>query len=473
MSSPPETAPPTIAQDSVDPLGDTMTSFLLSRKRETPGIDFKLILDTRRGGNFVKAIKDFFAFTNSGGGYILLGFAELPSGRYDPVGLPNDYHIDQAELQERFNAFSPEPLYVGYREEEKEINGTTRKFAVIYFPPAPHLLVPTKDVAFVDERGNERIAAKKGKVYIRRGTQSITASGEEERQAQERLREAHYQVSLISGKPEVVDEELYSDLFEILQLPGQVYQAIVGAPWSRAHSPDLSAYVIRGQELYSFDNPASSNVAEYLVRNETKSWDRDTFRASEEGARTVTELVKWELVGHASSLGLAYDTKRGRLFYPLEDGHDSRIVQWRSLARTAKRKVASKRYSSTLHREVFFHLAVTPGLCTVAGMNCLRLRPGFLFTSDGINPIYGQEQGRQLTAIENSVSNFNLGYLRGVLFWAGQLSQDAAVMTVRPDFVVSSDPVRTVVPLGLRADSVGISKVTSDEALPPGVELEE
>jgi hypothetical protein len=88
------------------PLDDVVVDFLLSQRRETAELDFKLTLDIRKGSDFAKIAKDIFAMSNYGGGYLIFGFKELKSGRFDPVGLPKDFHVDQATLQEKFNSYS-------------------------------------------------------------------------------------------------------------------------------------------------------------------------------------------------------------------------------------------------------------------------------------------------------------------------------------------------------------------------------
>ncbi|MHB1516572.1 MAG: AlbA family DNA-binding domain-containing protein [Acidiferrobacteraceae bacterium] len=462
-----------IAVDSADPLGEAMTFFLYSRKRETAGLDFKLTIDTRRGSDFAKVVKDYFAFANSGGGYLVLGFRQLPSGRYEPVGLPPGYHIDQAELQEKFNAYSTEPLALGYREDERLVDGAPRRFAIIYFPPAPRLIRPSKDAVYQDGDGHTRVGAKQGTVYVRRGTQSIPASRAEEESAESLLAHANYRISLISGRPDHLKESLFTDLLPIGRLPARIYCAELRNVPSEDWAPDLSAFVRRGKQIFSFDDPEETSLARDSRLESVASYERDDFRLSPDGARISAELLKWELVGHAASLGMGFDERRARLFYPLEAGRDSRVVSWRGLSREAKRKVVSKQYSPSLHGQVYLHLAVTPTFLRIEESEYLRLQPGFLFTTDGRSPIYGRAQGLALTSIENSARGFNLGYLRGVLFWAGQLSDNSASIAIRPDLQMSRDPIRTEVSIGLRSDVVGLPKITSDESLPPGADLEE
>ena len=59
---------------NVEPLGDTMLDFLIERDHEEPFIDFKEKMSISKKSPFSKIAKDIFAFSNYGGGFIILGF---------------------------------------------------------------------------------------------------------------------------------------------------------------------------------------------------------------------------------------------------------------------------------------------------------------------------------------------------------------------------------------------------------------
>ena len=78
--------------------------------------------------------------SNYGGGYLIIGFKETESGSFEPAGLPETFHIDQAQLQEKFNSFSNCPISIGYRE----IIAKNCKYSVRNVPPSPIVLKPIK-----------------------------------------------------------------------------------------------------------------------------------------------------------------------------------------------------------------------------------------------------------------------------------------------------------------------------------------
>ena len=89
------------------------------RKSEAPFLDFKLTINIGKDSDFPEIAKDIFAFSNYGGGWILIGWKEEKNKRYTPVGVPEDYNVDQANLQEKFNAYLEEPIELLYTERRK------------------------------------------------------------------------------------------------------------------------------------------------------------------------------------------------------------------------------------------------------------------------------------------------------------------------------------------------------------------
>ena len=209
-----------------DPLDDIAVDFVLAQKRETAELDFKLTLNIKRGQDFAKIAKDVFAVSNYGGGYLVFGYQETETGSFDPVGLPEDFHVDQATLQEKFNSYSTDPVTLGYREVEKEIGGRKRKFAVVYVPPSPSVLRPIKYATYADGKtGRMRKVFSRDEILIRRGTQSVHASLNEIRFIERRVKQTAYKISLLSGEPDRIRENLYGNFFKVINWPVFVFEA--------------------------------------------------------------------------------------------------------------------------------------------------------------------------------------------------------------------------------------------------------
>src|SRR2546422_3399312 len=132
-------------EDSLrSPTDDIYVEYLMSKRRESSDLDFKLTIDISRH-RFPEVVKDIFAMANNGGGYLLIGFKESDSGALEPVGLPPEFHIDQATIQQNFNAYCPDPLDIGYREFDFTIENMPRKFALVRIAPSRTTLAPKVD----------------------------------------------------------------------------------------------------------------------------------------------------------------------------------------------------------------------------------------------------------------------------------------------------------------------------------------
>jgi hypothetical protein len=76
MNANPQTYRNSLPEVYVDPLGDIMLDFIIAKDKEEPFIDFKASLEITKRSPFPKIAKDIFAFSNYGGGFLLIGFKE-------------------------------------------------------------------------------------------------------------------------------------------------------------------------------------------------------------------------------------------------------------------------------------------------------------------------------------------------------------------------------------------------------------
>jgi hypothetical protein len=129
-----------INEVEAEPLSDYVLDFLMAKKKESPYLDFKYTIHIDKKSDFPEIAKDIFAFSNYGGGWIFVGWKEEKSNQYLPEGLCEDYDVNQATLQEKFNSYSNIPISLEYKEFTKEVNGTHKRFAAIFIPPASDIL---------------------------------------------------------------------------------------------------------------------------------------------------------------------------------------------------------------------------------------------------------------------------------------------------------------------------------------------
>src|SRR5438132_4364662 len=169
-----------------EPLSELMLNFLIDHDNEEPYLDFKETVDLSDDSRFAELAKDFLAFLNYGGGFVLLGFRDkskstveedkLSKRQYIPIGLPESFHIDSANLQTKYNSYCVHPVTILYDEFRREFGGQSRKFAAIYFPPSTEVVKVTKSGIYTDRVGKHHRPFSVGDILFRRGTQSIRAT---------------------------------------------------------------------------------------------------------------------------------------------------------------------------------------------------------------------------------------------------------------------------------------------------------
>ncbi|MDG6950044.1 MAG: ATP-binding protein [Nitrososphaerota archaeon] len=437
-----------------DPLNDTVLSHLFNQKYETPSIDFKETLDTTRGSNFAKIARHFFAMSNYGGGFLLIGFQPKPTGGYNPVGLPSTFHLDQAEVQGKFNGLASIPLEIGYREFDRMVDGTTRRFAVVYVPPAPGVLVPKVDGTFQTERGKVKLAFAKGEVLTRRGTSTIRAEPYEIEWIRNRARDTAYQNSLLSGQPDRLEETIAANAFPALSMPQRIYICNVNLHGRSVPQHGLSSCLVQGSVLYSFEDPMKTPLRDVIRTGSPTSAALSEWRKDPDRDRTVTQLLKSAIVLRGKALGLSYDDARQRFFYPLDPGMDKREESWVGITRRDSRQVASFRHLPTLGRKVGIHQSVRVDFLWLDEKVFLRMEPGFVLTENGRNPLHGSEQGRALISLESWLSSLNGGYLRSVLFWRSVFMAGSDHIQLAPELVFSREPLSVKMSAGIRDDTI-------------------
>ena len=450
-----------------DPLGDYVIDYLLSQTKETTFHDFKWTIDVSKDSpDFPKIIKDVYAFTNYGGGFLVLGVKQNDhsnpdiKGSFVKTGLPEGFEIDQSTLQEKINSFMDLPITVGYTQFYREVYGETRKFALIYIPPSPKIMIPKKHGEYKID-GKVRNAFVKGAIYTRRGTASVQASDYEVSQIKKRVKNEQYRLSILSGEPDKVTEKLYGNLFEIKNIPQFVY---VGNGRFDSYSkvieelqkkyPERRSFSLKyrpyEEKIVSFQNLKNpSNINSELVYHdevyleETKNWLEDKDKE-----RIIISLLNKEVADAGRRVGMRFDGKTAKLFYPTDE--PVRSESWPTRYKGEQQKQVAKRiWAEQLHRHVFAHAAVRPTVMRIGQKFYLRLNLTMIITEDGRVPMLGQQEGTIIT--RSSYRKYNKQQLNNILFWINKLG-DGNVVFVLKDFIISNEPVQTTADTGILWD---------------------
>ncbi len=472
----------------VDPLGDLMLDFLIDRDKEEPFLDFKETLSIAKDSPFAKVAKDILAFSNYGCGFVLIGFREREEEEEDvegekrnfiPDGLPDAFHIDQADLQEKFNAYLKSPIQLPYCEFFRTFDGAQRKFAAIYVPPSTSVLRPVKSGVYRDGKGKEHKAFVVNSVLFRRGTQSVVASKEEVAWIEKRAERQGYRLSVLSGQPDVVHETVYSNLFEIVRIPDVIWTASFSQRSYEASGRknvqdggERSVYVEWSDRLVTFDDISKPEsqlwnlVDPRSVRQEmVAAWVADPDKQ-----RVLVWLLNKELRFLADRVGLLHEYRKQKFYFSC-DG-ESRTETWASRFRASSTlTVAQRMWAQQLKRFIFWHLAVYANFAYLGSRLFLELSPTIQLSEDGRRAIFGEREGTVITRL--TYNRYNSSYLNNILFWISRFAQGReGVGLAHGKVLVSAKPVESKLSVGIlfdRPSAEPVQEVPEIEIMEGGV----
>jgi len=89
-----------------DKLARSRLEALLTTKMECEELGFKEMLDFSFPKTEPDLAKDMMAMTNTKGGYIVIGV----TNQFEPKELPNTFHLDEADLNNRINKYFAQNL---------------------------------------------------------------------------------------------------------------------------------------------------------------------------------------------------------------------------------------------------------------------------------------------------------------------------------------------------------------------------
>ncbi len=418
-----------------EPLDDHVLDFLIDHDKEEPYLDFKESISIARDYPFPELAKDCLAFMNYGGGFVLVGFRDKSKSsleedkkwkrQYVPVGLPADFHIDQADLQNKYNSYFVHPVTIMYHEFHRDLGNGERKFAVIYFPPSTEVIKAAKGGVYVDKQGRNHTPFLVGWVLYRRGTQSVHASKAEIDFIQQRVPNTQYKLSVLSGRPDHIKETVFSNLFETSIVDGAIFTGVPRQQLYGLGSPNRipNEYVSKRWEKkeVTFENLADSRnplwtgiTTESIEKHNVNQWLLD-----ENKGRVVIELLNKEIRFLARRIGLLKMEEEDRYYFPCYG--EFRKVLWKPrFKESSELTVAARTHVAKLRRDVFIHLAVNTGFIRFEDRVYLGLFPTLILTDDGRNPTTGEKEGAVLTSLLHN--RYNQAFLNNLLFWIQQFS---------------------------------------------------
>ncbi len=418
-----------INEVEVEPLSEYVIEFLTAQKKECPYLDFKYTIHIGKDSDFPELGKDIFAFSNYGGGWILVGWKEVKPNVFVPTGVPHEYAVDGATLQEKFNSFVDSPIELKYKEFELLFNGVNCRFAAIFVPPSNVVLVPNKEGKY--KKGEkDRIVFKKEQLFYRRGSQSTIPSEYEKKLIEQRVKNENYRLSLLSGEPDEIEEVIYSNLLPISKSPEFIY---LGA--NRPDNDDVTIkQYLRDKGVFpeffykfkqwdnsfvTFENLTDAKniysglvIAGTIKKEKVSDWLQDGTKS-----KIIIELLNKELRHYAVGKHMFLFKEKNKLFYPTNE--DTRKISWKSKYSESTRTVAAKMFASQVGGDVYFHAAFEPSFIQIDRKIYLEINPSFVITSDGHSPLTSMNVGTIITRL--SYNKYNDSQRNNILFWVSQL----------------------------------------------------
>jgi hypothetical protein len=423
--------------------------------KEEAHIDFKETIDIRKDSDFAKVAKHIFAFSNRGGGWLLFGIKENEKKQLIPVGITDNFNLDQATIQEKFNGYSSEPIEIGYDVFSKivALDGIEqeKEFVVLYIPPSKSILKPVKDGIYSLPDGKRKTAFLKDAVLTRRGTQSVVATEKEEEDIRQRIEKHLQHLSFLSGTPDQTKETIYSNFLRVLELPRVVYEINLldeEIPLSRT---GRYPFLKRLSKLYSFCSLNDEPFSEYVDTGSQGMLKVSELLQTPAGQNLVTALLNIEASASMKQIGLSIDHESYDKSYFYAISGKERKEDWEIFGRKKTRTVSKRFYHDKIKAFRWWHYSVSLRFFWIENQCYLRLLPGMLLTENGIYPIHNEVETTKITSFLSR--RYNAHFRNDVFFWLSKLPRnELAAISFGNRIEISPELIRSYTSRGISGD---------------------
>jgi hypothetical protein len=263
-----------------------------------------------------------------------------------------------------------------------------------------------------------------------------------------------------SVAPEKQEEILASNLFQLLQMPEFVNMARAKVKkrddvWEMLGEVSLPIFALREdtQQIFSFaplNNP-QQKISAILQEPSTERISVAKMLSSSQYS-VIIEILNRAMTEHMKSIGMVYDWKNKKTFFPLEkDGDENRYAKWRIGNREFTRRIVTKSKSGKYYAHRFCKATFTKFSDSVF----LKILPGWHFTYDGLFQAVSPNMMKSLSTKWMNIER-NHTVLDDVRFWASKLSggKDTIKLDVRSDtpVVIKTTPVLVTTNRGIEED---------------------
>lgn len=252
------------------------------------------------------------------------------------------------------------------------------------------------------------------------------------------------QATALHSPPRTIElkrEIIQSSLLPLTSPPKVVFSAQCGfddrqegevKKWIRYPSNPtvMVRFLIREGKIYTFNDLSDPNgpFADVIDHRSVERCNSNKFCRDAEGYRRFVTLLNKAMYKYTASLGISFDPKHRRFFFPAEEAGKKRSVRYRPLNNShATRNVAwePKRRSTGDGKGFWIHIAADLRFHRMSKDQwCLSIRPERHLTSDGLTSLPPEEVGRRVTSLKARM--FNDKYLSEINLWRDYLAQSSA-----------------------------------------------
>ncbi len=264
------------------------------------------------------------------------------------------------------------------------------------------------------------------------------------------------------AEADTIQEVVLSNLLPVESYPGAIWSAPTSARQRSdvtSEAPDVPAFELREQRLYTFtdltrpEGPFAPFVDRAAAHsNAVSSWMGDDARW-----RWFIALLNRCLRLHLRGLPVRQDEK-GRFVF-LSDNGATRKWSW-GPGRRREREVAARKSNPVTGQEFWVHHGSRLRFQTLGDKLFLLVDPCYVFTSDGMQPLYSRVVGP--LSVKWTGRERNASILRHVTFWSRFLSRGrrrVQIETGATPITLSCVPALARTQRGIEFDHVGFQNL--------------
>lgn len=274
-----------------------------------------------------------------------------------------------------------------------------------------------------------------------------------------------------------IRETLHVNLLSVVSVPSLLYACDLSAR-RLAEQEDAShlGSVFEFNRYLAFRDPrqALPSIRHFLDLSTIREVPFPDYFLDGATRNAVIRRFNDALDQYASGLGLRVKY-RGNFYFPPAPGGLERSVAWSPMRRaSALRKVAYPYYGKKTGKLAFWvHHSCRVAFQEVGGEIFLRLVPGYVFTTDGEQPVAASDAGGLSTSRKSKDRNYQV--LNHLFFWAWFLSTGQGTITIPVDaseVVIMASFVQGAARFGIPADGKSLIEIIESEHEVDWAELE-